>query len=181
MRRSMGVAWLGAALLLGCGGDDGGTGEDPDEVEPEATCDVTLSGAVTGTPTCRDASLAYFTSDDDFTLTLDLAPGTQPTAVIRPSANGRPSATTFTGPSEEVDCGVSVRDGSKTWYAYYENPQTGASLRGTCTLTFTQMETYGGGGGVTTYRFQGTLRAHLLALETTGASGTVDVESHFTF
>jgi hypothetical protein len=45
----------------------------------------------------------------------------------------------------------------------------------------TQVEPYGGGGGVTTYRFQGTLRAHLLALESTGARGEVDVETHFTF
>ena len=36
-------------------------------------------------------------------------------------------------------------------------------------------------GNTTTYRYRGTLRAHLLALERTGSSGTVDVESSFTY
>ncbi|WP_164008617.1 hypothetical protein [Pyxidicoccus trucidator] len=174
----MGVAFLGAALLLGCGGDDDG-GEGPDDVEPEARCDVTVTGAVSGTPVCRDVSLAYFSSDDDYTLTLETEAGARPLVLVRPSANGRPEVGTFTGPTSEVDCGVTVRDGAKAWFAYYENPQTGASLRGSCTLTFTHIELYGGGGGATTYRFKGTLQAHLLALETTGATGTVDVVTNF--
>lgn len=86
----------------------------------------------------------------------------------------------FTGPTSDMDCGVSVREGTKAWYAYYENPQTGASLRGSCTVTFTRLTGYIAGGGATTYRFQGRLEARLVALESSGATGTVDVVSNFT-
>ncbi|MFP2930750.1 hypothetical protein ACLESO_37245 [Pyxidicoccus sp. 3LG] len=177
MKTILGVTWLGAALLVGCGGD----GPDVEEDPPVASCDITLSGAMTGTPECRDVSLIYFTESDDFSFTLETASGSRPFVLVRPSANGRPAAEAFTGPSTTVDCGVSVRDGAKAWYAYLEDSRSGVSLIGSCTLTFTQAEVYAAVGNTTSYRFQGTLQAHLLAMESTGATGTVDVQVNFSY
>ncbi|QSQ20437.1 hypothetical protein JY651_35050 [Pyxidicoccus parkwayensis] len=179
MRRILGVMWLGTALLVSCGG--GGDDEGSNEPPPRVVCDVTVSGAVTGTPGCADATLVYFGASDDFTLTLETAPGSAPVMIIRPSVNGRPSVGVFDGPSTEMDCGVSVRQGSKAWYAYYEDPRSGASLRGSCKMTLTQVEEYGNSGSVVSYRFQGTLQAHLVGLESSGATGTVDLATTFSF
>lgn len=170
--------WLGTALVMGCGGGDS-EGPPVETFRPE--CEVKLSGAVSGDPLCIDTTLAYFAAEDYFALTLEEIPGGQPLVHMQPTVNGRPSVGSFTGPSSDVDCGVFVRDGTKAWYAYYEDPRSGVSLRGSCTMNLTQVEEYNKGGSVVTYRFQGTMTAHLVALETSGATGTVDVSMTFSY
>ncbi|MCY1017092.1 hypothetical protein [Pyxidicoccus sp. MSG2] len=178
MRRIPGLTWLSTALLMGCGGAGGALVED--EPLPQAVCNVTVSGAVTGTPACQDASLTYRETTDDFSLTLDMGTGSRPLVQVRPNANGRPFVGDFVGPTSEVDCAVTVRDGGKAWYPYYEDPAAGVHLRGSCTLTFTQVEDYIDSGTVVSYRFKGTMQVHLLPLESSGATGTVDVVVNFT-
>lgn len=180
MRRIPGLTWLSTALLMGCGGGGAGGALVEDELPPQAVCDITVSGAVTGTPACKNASLTYRQTTDDFILTLDTGTGAKPLVQIHPNANGRPFVGDFVGPTSEVDCAVTVRDGGKAWYPYYEDPRAGVSLRGSCTLTFTQVEVYVDSGTVVSYRFQGTMQAHLLPLESSGATGTVDVVMNFT-
>jgi hypothetical protein len=134
---------------------------------------------VSGTPACQNTTLIYYEASDDFTLTLEPVRGAKPAVVIHPNADGHPSVGDLVGPSNTVDCAVTVRDGAKAWYPYYEDPRAGVSLRGSCKVTFTQLASYVDSGTVVSYRFQGTMTAHLLPLESTGATGTVDVVMNF--
>jgi hypothetical protein len=176
VNRILAVACLsGALLLLACGGDDA-DGEDS-----EGTCSVSITGAVTGSPACRATSLIHRADDDAFTFTLETEAGTALTVLVGALAPGRPGATALSGPGSALTCGVSVREGAKAWFSEYSSPRTDEFLTGSCTLTFTEVRVDASAGNTTTYRYRGTLRAHLLALERTGASGTVDVESSFTY
>lgn len=176
MRSILGVTWLGTALLMGCGGNGGG---GPMEEPPPPVCDITVSGAVSGTPACQNTTLVYYETSDDFTLTLETPVSARPVIRMRPNANGRPVVGEFVGPSDTMDCAVTVRDGAKAWYPYYEDARAGVSLRGSCKLTFTQVEDYIDSGSVVSHRFKGTMTVHLLPLESTGATGTVDVVMNF--
>ena len=183
MSRLLAIACLGSALLLACGDDDAGGG-GPDGEGPDgqgATCSVRVSGAASGTPACRATSLIHRSDDDAFTFTLETEAGSALTVLVGARAPGRPGVTALAGPSELLTCGVSVREGAKAWYSEYSSPRTDEFLTGSCTLTFTELREDASAGGTTTYRYRGTLRAHLLALERTGSRGTVDVESSFTY
>ncbi len=179
MDRILAVALL-SSTLFACGDDDA-SGDGPDGENPAATCSVRVSGAVTGTPACRATSVIHRADDDAFTFSLETEAGTSLSVLVLSRGAGRPGVSALSGPSEAFNCGVSVREGTKAWYSEYSSPRTDEFLTGSCTLTFTELREDATAGNTTTYRYRGTLRAHLLALERTGSSGTVDVESSFTY
>ena len=180
MSRLLAIACLGSALLLACGDDDAG-GEGPDGEGTAAACNVQVSGAVTGTPACRATSVIHRADEGAFTFSLETEAGTPLSVLVLSRGEGRPGLTSLSGPSETFNCGVSVREGAKAWYSEYSSPRTDEFLTGSCTLTFSELREDATAGNTTTYRYRGTLRAHLLALERTGSRGTVDVESSFTY
>lgn len=179
MNRILVVVCLSSALLLACGGD--GDGEGPDGDNAAAACSVRVTGSVSGTPACRATSLIHRADDDAFTFTLETEAGTPLSVLVLSLAPGRPGVAALSGPGSSLNCGVSVREGAKAWYSEYSSPRTDEFLTGSCTLTFTELRVDASAGNTTTYRYRGTLRAHLLALERTGSSGTVDVESSFNY
>ena len=175
VNRILAVGWLGGALLLAACGDD----ESPGGDDAAAACSVSASGSVSGTPACRATSVIHRADDDAFTFSLETEAGTPLSVLVLAKAQGRPDAASFTGPSEAFTCGVSVREGAKAWYSEYSSPRTDEFLTGSCTLTFSELDVDASTGSTTTYRYRGTLRAELKALERTGASGTVTLESSF--
>jgi hypothetical protein len=176
VNRILAVVCLSSALLLACGGEG-----DADDESAAASCTVRVTGSVTGTPACRATSLIHRADDDAFTFTLETEAGTSLSVLVGALAPGRPDVAALSGPGGALNCGVSVREGAKAWFSEYSSPRTDEFLTGSCTLTFTELRVDASAGNTTTYRYRGTLRAHLLALERTGSSGTVDVESSFTY
>ncbi|MFY2557413.1 hypothetical protein ACN469_07300 [Corallococcus terminator] len=173
MKRHLGLlVALGASLLgLGCDGDDGD--------EPEGPCVSRVTGAVKGSDLCGMPALTYATRHGNFTFSMSTPEGTPVFKALYMEGIGMPSVGTYTGPTREVRCGGLVREGSKDWSPYDLDEVTGKVLEGRCTLTLTKVEVLGTTPNYTTYRFRGTVRAHLLPLESTDATGTVDLEADF--
>jgi|GEM_PF-3672746 len=173
MKRSLGLlVALGASLLgLGCDGGDGDEAEKP--------CVFRATGAVTRSGSCEVPTLTHSFRHGDLSFSLLTPEGASDLLFLGVGMHGEPSVGSYTGRSEQVRCSGLVREGSKDWSPYDWDEVTGEVLEGSCTLTLTQVELVSETPYVKTYRFQGNVRAHLLPLESTGATGTVDLEADF--
>ena len=171
-------ALLALVLAIACGDDapDAGSGGERAEA-----CSVSITGAVSGTPTCRATSLIHRADGDATTFTLETQAGESLTVLVASKLPGPPSATDYGGPSGTFTCGVSVRQGARAWFTEYSSPGTLDSISGNCGLSFSRVEVSESAGGTTTYRDTGSLIATLHALTRTGASGTVEVRGTFTY
>lgn len=124
-------------------------------------------------------ALTYVTRNGNFTFAMSTPEGARVFTTLYMDGIGMPTAGSYTAPAQGVRCGGRVRDGSRDWSPRDLDEVQGEALEGSCTLTLTQVEVLSTTPDFTTYHFRGTVRAQLLPVKSTDATGTVELEADF--
>lgn len=144
-------------------------------VPSSSSCTITLSGALSGTIPCT-ASLGYDAKNN--LGVLGVSPVGSPTVHFTGSASfpGQPHTGTYQSTDAGAKGGLSVQQGTPTWFA----SSGGSSTQGSYALTLNSVTNpRQTSSGDMLYDTSGVLTATLPAITGTGASGTVMVSVTF--
>ncbi len=168
----MKASWMmlaAVALLTACGGSDS-TGPGGDNGNTNDACTITLSGAQTGSPSCREFS-ATWTSDDNLTV-FGIDPSDASSPVVGTlDLSGEPTSKSYDSAGGLTAFLSVTADGDRQWVA-------GASL-GSYTLTLTSVRVTSSSASLKLYAVHGTLTATLEPADGSNASGTVTLNVTF--
>jgi len=143
-----------------------------------ATCQVTLSGAVSGSYNCYPATTLWTSASDSGGFTFGVtASGTRPLITAVVVWPGQPKDSTYTNTGSGAEAAIVVTNSaSQTWTAAVGG---GAAATGSYSLTFTSVAQNGSSAGGKGYAADGTLNATLTAVTASGASGVVILTATF--
>jgi hypothetical protein len=166
------VAVLAGVAALGCNSATAPAGG------VSATCQVTLSGAVSGSYNCYPATTLWTSASDSGGFTFGVtASGTRPlitAAVVWP---GQPKDSTYTNAGAGAQAAIIVTtSANQTWTAAVGG---GGAATGSYSLTFTSVAQNGSSAGGKGYAADGTLNATLTAVTASGASGVMVLTATF--
>jgi hypothetical protein len=160
------LAIMAVVAAAGCGSsttDDGGNSN--------GACSIKLTGAVTATYACTvPAFAAYTPGDGESAIGFSYTAGTSNTVAVAIGFTAQIAKGTYTNATSTITGGVTVTNGSNSWYAI----AGGGTTTGTFTLTITSLTTLGSTTSGTSYTAHGTLTGTLPPTAGTGASVTVN-------
>lgn len=145
-----------------------------------ATCQVTLSGAVSGSYNCYPATTLWTSASDSGGFSFGVtASGTRPLITAVVVWPGQPKDSTYTNTGSGAEAAIVVTtSANQTWTAAVGGGGGGAAT-GSYSLTFTSVAQNGSSAGGKGYAADGTLNATLTAVTASGASGVVILTATF--
>lgn len=173
-----GVAWIVAAGLAagGCGGtaftsggQNGGGGS--------GTCNMQVTGSVSGTADCTPAATVYAPTSDVGAFTFAVAgSATQPAVQVRVTWSGAPTARSYTSADSGAAGNLSVTSsGGRAWSAVAGD----SSAQGSYVLRFSSVAGGVPTGNLASYVTHGSLNATLTPDSGSAASGNVILTAVF--
>jgi hypothetical protein len=174
MPRSVPALALALAAVLACGGSDttdpgDGTGGGGGGSNNNVTCTVTLSGALTGSPTCPKVSTDRSDGEDKTSFGFEAADGAD-TVRVGVFFSGSPTTATY-------DAGTGA-----TAVVLINNATTGWSTddpAASWSLTLSSVKATSSGAGLTGYEVHGTFTATAVPSITETSIGPVTLNATF--
>ena len=169
-----------AMLVAACGGADSSSGSNNNQTGNPTPCTITASGAGTGTLDCGTPAAAYDSSKNQGSFGIGAGNSSSTnTALIIIAYPAAPHAGSVLKSTDAGAQGSFAVNLGGHYFSAVAGSTTASENQGSYTLNLSSVTTTASANGGSLYAVHGTLDATLLAVPSSGATGTVTLHTTF--